>query len=175
MANDREMRITVIIREYPNKQGYFFSLHLRTFLDTEPFGTDYCACCRLSEIWYFEQYELFIIVGGIVVVDWPGSTELIIICGRGTSLTVVSHLSFQQLFCSKNTRVCLHVHILIGLLFSAFLTAYLQLLQLLPKVWKTIPGISVRWKIKRFSLFQNLTFGTELLEMERHDVNLFLS
>lgn len=104
-----------------SKQGYFFSLHLRTFLDTEPFGPDCCACCRLSEIWYFEQYKLFIIVGGIVIIDWPGSTELIIICGSGTSLTMVRHLSFQQLFYSKNTRVCLHVHILIDLLFSTFL------------------------------------------------------
>lgn len=69
-----------------------------------------------------------------MIVDWPGSTELIIIRGSGTSLTMVSHLSFQQLFCSKNTRVCLRLHILTDLLFSTFLTAYLQLLQLLLKV-----------------------------------------
>lgn len=49
MANDGEMKITVIIREYTNKV-ILFSLHLRTFLDTAPFGADYCACCRLSEI-----------------------------------------------------------------------------------------------------------------------------
>lgn len=49
MANDGEMRITVIVREYPNKI-FFFSLYARTFLDTEPFGTDYCTCCRLFEI-----------------------------------------------------------------------------------------------------------------------------
>lgn len=104
-----------------SKQGYFFSLQLRTLLDTEPFGADYCACCRLPEIRYFEQYKLFIIVGGIVIVDWPGSTELIIICGSGTSLTVIRHLSFQQDLQLKNTRVCSDVHILIDLLFSTSL------------------------------------------------------
>lgn len=34
-----------------------------------------------------------------MIVDWPGSTELIIICGSGASFKMVRYLSFQQFFC----------------------------------------------------------------------------